>query len=121
MVAGHRGPSARASLRAVKLVHTVVWAFFATSTVAILVCAWAGAFELAAVFIGIVLVEVLVLALNDLQCPLTAVTARYRSDPGDDSDIYLVPRRLARHNKLVFGSLYLLGILLTVVRWVRCF
>jgi hypothetical protein len=118
-------PHSVAKLRAVKLLHTAVWVFFAGSTLAILVCAAAGAVALAAVFVGIVGAEVLVLAINDLQCPLTAPTARYRaeagdaSQPADDTDLYLVPRWLARHNKLVFGALYLLGIALTAVQWLR--
>jgi hypothetical protein len=112
-----------ARLRAVKLLHTVVWVFFAGSTVAIIVCAAVGALAPAVVFAAIVGVEVLVLAVNDLQCPLTAPIARYRAmglQAGvqiDDSDLYLVPRWLARHNKLVFGTLYLLGIAITAVRW----
>jgi hypothetical protein len=114
-----------AKFRAVKLLHTAVWVFFAGSTLAILVCAAAGAVALAAVFVGIVGAEVLVLAVNDLQCPLTAPTARYRaaaanaSQPAGDSDLFLVPPWLARHNKLVFGALYLLGIGLTAIQWLR--
>ena len=120
-----QSPHSVAKLRAVKLLHTAVWVFFAGSTLAIIVCAAAGALGLAALFVGIVAAEVLVLAANDLQCPLTAPTARYRaaaanaSQPADDTDLYLVPRWLARHNKLVFGALYLLGIALTAVQWLR--
>ena len=54
------------SLRAVKIVHTAVWAFFAGSILAIPVFAWSGGYRGAVVFIGIVLVEVAVLVATDL-------------------------------------------------------
>jgi len=110
--------SAAAALRTVKLVHTAVWAFFAGSIVAIPVCAAAGRYRLAAVLIAVVLVEVVVLVLNGWRCPLTGVAARYTADRRDNFDIYL-PEWLARHNKEVFGTLYVLGVLFTVARWAR--
>lgn len=108
-------PDARA-LRMVKLAHTVVWAFFAGSIVAIPVLAWVGALRAAALAIGVVLGEVLILVFNRMRCPLTAVAARYTDDRRDNFDIYL-PEWLARHNKEVFGTLYVAGILLTAARW----
>ncbi len=70
------------------------------------------------VLIGIVLVEVLVLVVNGMRCPLTGVAARYTADRRDNFDIYL-PEWLARHNKTVFGLLYLAGVLFTIARWAR--
>jgi hypothetical protein len=49
---------------------------------------------------GVVVVEVVVLALNNLRCPLTGVAARYTEDRRDNFDIYL-PLLLAHYNKLV--------------------
>jgi len=69
---------------------------------------------------GIVLVEVFVLAFNGWRCPLTAVAARYTDDRRDNFDIYL-PQWLARYNKLVFGVLYVAGMLLTAVLWAGWF
>jgi hypothetical protein len=107
--------SALASLRAVKIVHTAVWAFFAATILAIPAFAWVGALDKALACIVIVLVEVLVLALNGWRCPLTAVAARFTQDRRDNFDIYL-PLWLARHNKLVFGVLYLSGLVFTLWR-----
>lgn len=99
-----------------KTLHTVVWALFAGCILAIPVLVWrdnlAGAFLL----IAIVLVEVLVLVANRWRCPLTNVAARYTSDRSDNFDIYL-PVWLARYNKVIFGSLFGLGLLLALVRW----
>jgi hypothetical protein len=56
-----------------------------------------------------VAVEVLVLAFNRWRCPLTDVAARHTSDRRDNFDIYL-PEWLARHNKVIFGTLYVAGL-----------
>ena len=65
--------------------------------------------------IAFVLIEVVVLAVNGMRCPLTGVAARYTAERQDNFDIYL-PLWLARHNKQVFGGLYVAGIVYTV--WV---
>lgn len=109
-------PGRHASLRAVKVVHTVIWAFFAGCIVAIPVAAWLGRHEAAAWLIGIVFVEVAVLAANRWRCPLTDVAARYTDDRRDNFDIYL-PLWLARHNKEIFGGLYAAGIAYAVATW----
>jgi hypothetical protein len=104
------------ALRRVKLLHTAVWAFFASCIIAIPLAAAAGALQLAWTFVAIVAMEVLVLLINGFKCPLTGVAARYTSDRQDNFDIYL-PLWLARHNKLIFGALYLAGIAYTLVIW----
>jgi hypothetical protein len=96
-------------LRAVRLLHTVVWAVFAGCIVAIPVLAWQRRFGAAAVLAVIVLGEVVVLWLNRWRCPLTAVAARYTDDRRANFDIYL-PEWLARHNKEIFGPLYAAGV-----------
>jgi polyferredoxin len=103
-------------LHTVKALHTLIWAFFAACIVAIPLFAWAGTLEIALLFIGVVSIEVLVLVVNGWRCPLTAVAARYTEDRRDNFDIYL-PAWLARHNKQIFGSLFVGGVLLTAVRW----
>jgi hypothetical protein len=104
------------SLRTIKLVHTVAWAFFAGCIFAIPIYAWMRRTGVASVLIAIVLFEVLVLAVNRWRCPLTGVAARYTEDRRDNFDIYL-PLWLARNNKIIFGLLYLFGILVTIARY----
>jgi hypothetical protein len=105
-----RAPMAPATaLRIVKAAHTVVWALFAGCVLAIPVAAWRGALGWALVFAGAVAIEVLVLAANGWRCPLTDVAARYTSDRRDNFDIWL-PEWLARHNKTIFGALYVAGV-----------
>jgi polyferredoxin len=104
------------SLHMIKLVHTLVWAFFASATFLIPVCAWMQQFRAALILIATVFVEVLILIFNGFSCPLTGVAAQYTNDRRDNFDIYL-PEWLARQNKLIFGLLYLFGILFTAALW----
>lgn len=111
-------PSASGALVAVKGLHTLAWAFFAGCIVAIPVASWRGEHRAAAWLAGIVLGEVVVLALNQWKCPLTAVAARYTEDRRDNFDIFL-PLWLARYNKQIFGPLYLAAVVFAVVQWLR--
>jgi hypothetical protein len=108
--------SPRASLRAVKVVHTIAWAFFAGCILAIPVYTFRGELVAAAVLIAVVLVEVFIILANRWRCPLTGVAARYTEDRQDNFDIYL-PLWLARYNKEIFGSLFFAGLLYTLATW----
>jgi hypothetical protein len=100
--------NARLALIAVKVIHTVIWAFFAGCIVAVPVTALRGRFRLSALLSGLVLVECAVLAVNDGRCPLTDVAARFTVDHADNFDIYL-PLWLAHWNKAIFGTLFATG------------
>lgn len=102
-------------LRSIKLVHTVVWAFFVACIVAVPVFALLDRLRVAAWFAAIVFVEVLILAFNRWHCPLTPIAARYTDDRRANFDIFL-PEWLARHNKTVFGGLYIAGLLVLLWR-----
>jgi hypothetical protein len=104
------------ALRSIKLLHTAIWLMFALCIVSIPVLGYMGRFRLAGLLVCIVLVEVLVLAVNEGRCPLTAVAARYTEDRRDNFDIYL-PVWIARHNKSIFGILFVLGSVFTLGRW----
>lgn len=109
------GAASRALLT-VKVIHTIVWVFFVACIVGIPVATWSGRFRPALALAGIVLLEVLVLALNRWSCPLTPVAARYTENRHANFDIFL-PEWLARHNKTVFGLLYLAGVAYLAVAW----
>lgn len=89
----------------VRLLHTLAWTAFAGAIVAILPAILAGRQQMAIWLSLLVWVEVAVLALNGLRCPLTAVAARYIDDRAPNFDIFL-PRWLAQWNKAIFGSLF---------------
>jgi hypothetical protein len=108
--------SRSSKLRAVKVAHTAIWAFFATCILAIPVASSLGHFRAAAWLAAIVCCELVVLLLNSWSCPLTAVAARYTADRNANFDIYL-PEWLARNNKSIFGGLYVAGVVLAAVQW----
>src|SRR5579872_5158044 len=105
-----------AVLIGIKLLHTAIWLFFAGCIVAI---PFAGAqrhFRWAALLTGLVLVECAVLALNRGRCPLTDLAGRYTDERPDNFDIYL-PLWLARRNKTIFGTLFVVGELFVLGEW----
>jgi hypothetical protein len=104
------------SLRVIKALHTAVWATFAGAILAIPVVAWAGSLGTAVLLIGVVLLEVAVLGCNHGRCPLTDVAARFTADRAPNFDIFL-PRALARWNKTLFGSIYVVAVLYTLWQW----
>jgi polyferredoxin len=106
------------ALRAIKIVHTIVWLFFVVCILAIPMASFVRAHLWAAVFALVVFVEIVVLVANRWRCPLTGVAAQYTDDRRDNFDIYL-PEWLARHNKLIFGALYVLGIAYAAWRYWR--
>jgi hypothetical protein len=104
------------ALVGVKLLHTAIWFFFAGCIVAI---PFAGAwreFQWAAILTGLVLVECAVLAVNRGRCPLTDLAGHYTEVRSDNFDIYL-PLWLARRNKVIFGTLFAIGELFMLGRW----
>jgi hypothetical protein len=106
------------ALTLVKLLHTVIWAFFAGCILALPVTGLMRKFGWALALTMLVLVECAVLILNRMKCPLTDVAARYTSNRADNFDIYL-PNWLARHNKSIFGTLFLAGEFFVLWRWLR--
>ncbi|MDH3379482.1 MAG: hypothetical protein OEQ39_21355 [Gammaproteobacteria bacterium] len=108
--------SSLSQLRTIKAVHTVIWAIFATCILAIPAFGWAEMYRHVFGLTIVVIVELLILAINDWRCPLTDVAARYTDDRRANFDIYL-PAWLARHNKLIFGTLFVVGQVIVFLRW----
>ena len=104
------------SLTRIKLVHTAIWFFFVGCIIAIPIAGALRHFRWAAVLSGLVLVECAVLAMNRGHCPLTDMAGRYTEDRTENFDIYL-PLWLARRNKTIFGTLFALGELFVLGRW----
>jgi hypothetical protein len=105
-------------LKQIKLLHTVIWAIMAASILAVPWAAWFGMFRLAFGLTLLVLGECAVLAVNGGRCPLTDIAARYTDERADNFDIYL-PLWLARHNKRIFGFLFVAGELVLIWQWIR--
>jgi len=105
-------------LTTIKVLHTAVWAFIAGCIIALPFVAWCGAFRWAAILSIVVLVECGVLLANGWRCPMTDLAAKYTPETSANFDIY-IPNWLARHNKTIFGALFLVNEAIVVVVWLR--
>jgi len=105
-------------LTLIKLSHTVIWAFLAGCIVAIPLAGLMRRFDWALALTGVVLLECVILMANRGRCPMTGLAAQFTEDRADNFDIYL-PVWLARHNKTIFGSLFLAGELIILGCWLK--
>jgi hypothetical protein len=105
-------------LTAIKVLHTVVWALLAGAIVALPFLAGQGAFRWAAILSIVILVECGVLLANGWRCPLTDLAAKHTADRSPNFDIYM-PNWLARHNKTIFGTLFLVNEVIVYMEWLR--
>jgi hypothetical protein len=89
-----------------KSLHTLIWLgfnlvlaylFYAVLTQQVDGWFWAG--------IGLIALECLVLLIFRWRCPLTYIAQRYTDDRSDNFDIYL-PVWVARHNKLIYSTIF---------------
>ena len=106
------------ALAAIKLLHTAVWAVLAACILALTVTGLLHRFHWAIILTVITVVECAVLALNKGRCPLTKVAARFTEDRAENFDIYL-PNWVARHNKAIFGTLFVVNELIVLWFWVK--
>ncbi len=115
---GHRAPSRPVTQRlfAVKLLHTIVWAFLAGSIFVLLGLGIAGSTYGAGALSAIVWLEIVVLAANGWKCPLTSIAERLTDERSDTFDIFL-PAWVSRNNRWIFGPLFLLAEGLLLLRW----
>ena len=103
-------------LRAIKLIHTLVWMFFVSIIFYTVYC---GIFDRITVYtwiaIGLVILEGLVLVAFKMFCPLTLLARKYSDSEKENFDIYL-PLIIARYNKQIFTSIFLVGLILVLYR-----
>lgn len=105
-------------LVAIKFLHTLVWAFLAGCVLALPIIAAKRRYTCAAILTAVIVMECGVLALNGGRCPLTNLAAQFTTDRADNFDIYL-PLWLARYNKAIFGSLFVMNEAFAIWCWKR--
>jgi hypothetical protein len=107
--------TAKIKLILVKSTHTVIWVLFVTIIGFVL---WSGLTGKISIYSWLaaasVMIEGIVLAIFKGSCPLTVVARKYSNSTKDNFDIYL-PSWLAKYNKLIFTSIYLIGLLLMLI------
>ena len=98
-----------------KISHTVIWAIFVFMIGYIL---YTGIRNIVDWFtylcIAVVFVEGIVLLIFKWKCPMTIIARRHTDNQEINFDIFL-PKIIAKHNKTIFTSLYVIGII--IVFW----
>ena len=92
----------------VKIIHTVIWLFF---NVVLFYMAYAVIMNKINKFvwigIGLILTEGIVLLIFNNICPLTIMARKYSDSAKDNFDIYL-PNWLAKYNKLIYTTFFVM-------------
>ncbi|MDB5271298.1 MAG: hypothetical protein JWP58_4338 [Hymenobacter sp.] len=103
-------------LRLIRIIHTLVWAFFVAVIGYVLYSGLANKLTTYTwVASGLVLAEGGVLLLFHGRCPLTILARKYSHSERANFDIFL-PEWLARHNQVVFTIIYAVGLVLVGYR-----
>ena len=100
----------------IKLIHTAIWVFFVAIIFYVLYSGIANDVTIYT-WIAIVLVigEGLSLLIFKMFCPLTLIARKYSNSEKDNFDIFL-PNWLAKHNKLIFTSIFVAGVIIVIYR-----
>ena len=100
----------------IKITHTLIWAFFVFLIGYII---YTGILNRINIFtyisIVVVAVEGVILLIFKWKCPMTVIARRYTDNQDVGFDIYL-PKIIAKHNKLIFTTLYIIGIILVIYK-----
>ncbi|MDB5205036.1 MAG: hypothetical protein JWR72_111 [Flavisolibacter sp.] len=103
-------------LTVIKIIHTIIWIFF---NVVLGYMAYAVITNKIDkyVYIGIalILLEGLVLLFFKMKCPLTIIARRHSDSTKDNFDIFL-PDWLAKHNKLIYTTIFVFIVCLLIYR-----
>src|SRR5437764_8739842 len=105
-------------LTLIKVLHTAVWGLLAGFILALPIVAFFNHFDWALLITVLIIIECGVLALNRGRCPLTNWAARYTDERCDNFDIFL-PNWLARYNKAIFGTIFIVNELIVLWCWLR--
>jgi len=105
-----------AKLHIIKLIHTIIWIFFnvvifylyyAIITNKITRWVW--------ICICLILLEGLILLIFKKLCPITIIARKYSDSEKDNFDIFL-PNWLAKYNKLIYTSLFIIVLIVLCFR-----
>ena len=105
-------------LFAIKLIHTLIWGFFVFVVFYILYSGisdkvnsytWIG--------IGLIFLEGIVLMIFKMFCPLTLMARNFSDSEKENFDIFL-PNWLAKYNKLIFTTIFIIGLIIVLIRMI---
>lgn len=100
----------------IKWVHTLIWVFFVAVIFYLLYCGISNTINLYTwLGIGLIIGEGLVLLIFKMFCPLTVLARKFSDSERANFDIFL-PEWLAKHNKLIFTTLFIIAVLMVILR-----
>jgi hypothetical protein len=100
----------------IKFVHTLIWLLFVIVIFYILFSGISNKINSYTwIAIGLVIAEGIVLILFKMYCPLTLIARKYSDSNKDNFDIFL-PNWLARYNKIIFTTIYLIAVAIVLIR-----
>ena len=103
----------KSKLTLIKLIHTLVWAFFNVVIFYLFYAVVTGKIDKWVwICLGLIGLETIILLMFRMMCPLTVMARRYSNSTKDNFDIHL-PNWLARHNKLIYSVI--VGIILIIL------
>jgi len=103
-------------LLTIKLIHTVIWVFFVAVLFYVLYSGIADKVNIYTwIGIAVVIGEGLTLLIFKMFCPLTLVARKYSDSQKDNFDIFL-PNWLAKNNKLIFTSIFIVALIIVLYR-----
>lgn len=103
-------------LTLIKLLHTIIWNFFNVVLFYLLYAVITNRIDhWVWICIGLVVLEIITLLVFKWFCPLTVWARKYSDSSRHNFDIYL-PEWLAKHNKLIYGVMFSLSLLILLVR-----
>jgi hypothetical protein len=99
-----------------KLMHTLIWIFYNVVIFYLLYAVITDRIDKWVwICIGLVVLEGLVLLVFKKICPITVVARKYSDSTRDNFDIFL-PNWLARYNKEIYTTIFLISILILLYR-----
>lgn len=102
----------------IKSIHTLIWAIMVSIIAYVVYSGVSGDITIYSwLAVGAVIVEGLVLWLFKGKCPLTVWASNYSDSQKDNFDIYL-PEWLAKYNKLIFTTVFVVGLVLMLWRYI---
>jgi hypothetical protein len=104
-----------------KLLHSIVWLFFASNVIFVFLAGILGIDSLFVyISIFLVLIEGIILLIFKWRCPITIVAQKYTKNPEVGFDIFL-PKLIAKYNKTIFTTIFIIGLILIFLRKAKFF
>ena len=105
-----------AKLILIKYIHTAIWGVCATAVFYVL---YAGLCDRVNALVwycaGLIIIEFIILLIFKWKCPLTLLGHKYTDNRQVGFDIFL-PKWLAKSNKIIFSTLFVIGLALVLWR-----